>query len=217
MLGPKKPLKRRRLNDHGSVTPENCLSASQPLPLALKCGVVNPCSCCNRPVPLKPGRSIICARYAILSPDQIVPYIHPPPHNRCEKLTCNVCSRTCTHLPPAQPSTPILSYSPTPPCTPLPPLPLRLAVTFQSAVSSVAVNSPRVTSKQRKRREFDGGNNSNDNHHMAEDLVDEAPDDRMIIDGRGCGKKVCRNCSFENPQRSVPSIRRINSLANIYV
>ena len=77
LLGPKKPLKRRRLDDHGSLSPENCLEALQPLPLALKCGVVNPCSCCNRPVPLKPGCSIFCARYAVLSSHSIVPYVHP--------------------------------------------------------------------------------------------------------------------------------------------
>jgi len=177
---PQKPLKRRRLNDHGSVTLENCLSDSQPLPLTLRCGVVNPCSCCNRPVPPKSGCSILCAR--------------------CDKLTCNVCSRTCTHLPPSQPPTPMLSYSPTPPCTPLPPLPLRLAVTFQSAASAVAIKLPRVISQRRKRREFDGGNNPNDNQHMTEDFADESTDDEMIIDGRGCGRKVCRNCSFENPR-----------------
>lgn len=176
----KKPLKRRRLNDHGSVSPENCFSPSQPLPLTLRCGVVNPCSCCNRPVPPKPSSSFLCAR--------------------CAQLTCNICSRMCTHLPPTQPPTPILSYSPTPPCTPLPPLPLRLSVTFQSAASSAALKSPRVTSKHRKRREFDGGSNPNDNQHMMEDFVDELTDDEMIIDGRGCGRKVCRNCSFENPQ-----------------
>jgi hypothetical protein len=196
------------LNDHGSVTPENCLSASQPLPLTLRCGVVNPCSCCNRPVPPKPGRSILCARYA-LSPDSIFPLIHPS-NIRCERMTCNVCSRTCTHLPPSQPPTPMLSYSPTPPCTPLPPLPLRLAVSFQSAVSAVAVKSPRVTSQQRKRREFDGGSNPNDNQHMTEDFADESTDDEMIIDGRGCGRTVCRNCSFENPRMSVSPIRQTN-------
>jgi len=176
----KKPLKRRRLNDYGSVTPENCFSPSQPLPLTLRCGVVNPCSCCNRPLPPKPSSSILCAR--------------------CGQLTCNICSRTCTHLPPSQPATPMLSYSPTPPCTPLPPLPLRLSVTFQSAANAVAFKSPRVTSKQRKRREFDGGSNPNDNQHMMEDFFDEPTDDGMIIDGYGCGRKVCRNCSFENPQ-----------------
>ena len=203
------------MNDHGSVTPESCLSASQPLPLALKCGVVNPCSCCSRPVPPKPACSILCARYVLHAPDQIVPPFTP--QGRCERLTCNVCSRTCTHLPPSQPPTPMLSYSPTPPCTPLPPLPLRLAVTFQSAVSAVAVKSPRVTSKQRKRRVFDGGSNPNDNQHMMEDLVDESIDDEMIIDGHGCGRKVCRNCSFENPQRFAPLILQVNSLANVYV
>jgi len=204
------------LNDHCSVTPENCLLASQPLPLTLRCGVVNPCSCCNRPVPPKPGCSILCARYALLSPGSIVPRIHPS-NIRCEKLTCNVCSRTCTHLPPSQPPTPMLSYSPTPPCTPLPPLPLRLAVTFQSAASAVAIRSPRVTSQQRKRREFDGGSNLKDNQHMTEDFADESTDDEMIIDGHGCGRKVCRNCSFENPQMFVSPIRRLNSSADLYV
>lgn len=77
-------------------------------------------------------------------------------------------------------------------------------MTFQSAASPVTARSPRVTSKDRKRREFDGGSNPNDNHHMIEDLVDDTPNDEMLIDGRGCGKKVCRNCSFENPQRSGP-------------
>lgn len=194
------------MNDHGLVTPEDCLSVSQPLPLTLRCGVVNPCSCCNRPVPPKPGCSILCARYTPSS-IRIVPRTHSS-DTRCEKLTCNVCSRTCTHLPPSQPPTPMLSYSPTPPCTPLPPLPLRLAVTFQSAA-----RSPRVTSKHRKRREFDGGSNLNDNHHMIEDLVDDTLNDEMLIDGHGCGRKVCRNCSFENPQRSgpaTPSGRPIN-------
>ena len=190
------------MNDLGSVTPEDCPLVSQPLPLTLKCGVVNSCSCCNRPVPLKPGCSILCARCVLLSPDSVVHYIHPG--TRCGGLTCNICSRTCTHLPPSQPPTPTLSYSPTPPCTSLPPLPLRLAVTFQSAASAVTVRSPRVTSKHRKRREFDGGSNPNDNHHMIEDLVDDTPNDEMVIDGRGCGRKVCRNCSFENPQRSGP-------------
>jgi len=80
----------------------------------------------------------------------------------------------------------------------------------------VAVKSPRVTSKERKRREFDGGCNPNDSQHMMEDLVDESTNDEMIIDGRGCGRKVCRNCSFENPQKSVPLIRQVNSLANVY-
>jgi hypothetical protein len=214
LLGPKQPLKRRRLNDHGSLTPENSLSASLPLPLTLRCGVVNPCSCCNRPVPPRPGCSVLCARCALSSPDAIAP--SSSPRIRCERLTCNVCSRTCTHLPPSQPPTPMLSYSPTPPCTPLPPLPLRLAVTFQSAASAAAVKLPRVTSKQRKRREFDGGSNPNDNHHMAEDFMDDAPNDEMIIDGRGCGRKVCRNCSFENPQRSVSPVHRANLLADIY-
>ena len=204
------------MNDHGSVTPENCLSASQPLPLTLRCGVVNPCSCCNRPVPPKAGCSILCARYVLLSPDPAVPRIHSS-NARCEKLTCNVCSRTCTHLPPSQPPTPMLSHSPTPPCTPLSPLPLRLAVTFQSAASAVTVRSPRVTSQQRKRREFDGGSNPKDNQHMAEDFVDESTDDEMIIDGHGCGRKVCRNCSFENPRMSVSPIRQVNSLADVYV
>jgi len=80
----------------------------------------------------------------------------------------------------------------------------------------VAVKSPRVTSKERKRREFDGGCNPNDNQHMMEDLIDESTNDEMIIDGRGCGRKVCRNCSFENPQKSVPPIRQVNSSANVY-
>ena len=176
--------------------------------------MVNPCSCCNRPVPSKPGCSILCAR-CVLSPDSAIS--HPYPQIRCEKLTCNVCSRTCTHLPPSQPPTPMLSYSPTPPCTPLSPLPLRLAVTFQSAASAVAVKSPRPTSRQRKRREFDGGSNPNDNQHMAEDFVSEPTSDEMIIDGHGCGRKVCRNCSFENPQRSVPPVRQSNLLADVYV
>jgi len=140
-----------------------------------------------------------------------------PRYYRCEKLTCNVCSRTCTHLPPSQPPTPMLSYSPTPPCTPLSPLPLRLAVTFQSAASAVAVKLPRVISQRRKRREFDGGNNPNDNQHMTEDLPDESTDDEMIIDGRGCGRSVCRNCSFENPRMSVSPIRQVNPLADVYV
>ena len=203
LLGLKKPLKRRRLNDYGSLTPENCLSPSQPLPLTLRCGVVKPCSCCNRGLSSKPGSSILCARFVFCSFDSTA----PRPLNlvtRCGQLTCNICSRTCTHLPPSPPITPMLSYSPTPPCTPLSPLPLRLAVTFQSAASAVAVRSPRVTSKQRKRREFDGGSNPNDNQHMAEDFFDEPANDGMIIDGHGCGRKVCRNCSFENPQRCVP-------------
>ena len=139
-----------------------------------------------------------------------------PPPRRCGQLTCNICSRTCTHLPPTQPPTPMLSYSPTPPCTPLPPLPLRLAVTFQSAASAVALRSPRVTSKQRKRREFDGGSNPNDNQHMMEDFLGDPTDDEMIIDGRGCGRKVCRNCSFENPQRFTPLICQVNSFADFY-
>lgn len=176
--------------------------------------MINPCSCCNRPVPLKPGCSILCARYVLPLDSIVLTFIS---QIRCEKLTCNVCSRTCTHLPPSQPPTPMLSYSPTPPCTPLPPLPLRLAVTFQSAASAVAVKSPRVTSQQRKRREFDGGSNPNDDQHMMEDFFDEPANDEMIIDGRGCGRKVCRNCSFEDPQRSVPLIRQVNSLADIYV
>jgi hypothetical protein len=129
-------------------------------------------------------------------------------------LTCNICSRTCTHLPPPQPPTPMLSYSPTPPCTPLPPLPLRLAVTFQSVTSAVVLKSPRVTSRQRKRREFDGGSNPSDNHHMMEDFVDESADDEMIIDGSGCSRKVCRNCSFENPQRYAPQTFQVNSSTN---
>jgi len=140
------------------------------------------------------------------------------PQTRCEKLTCNVCSWTCTHLPPSQLPTPMLSYSPTPPCTPLPPLPLRLAVTFQSAASAVAIRSPRVTrSSHRKRREFDGGSNPNDNQHVVLDLDDGSTNDEMIIDGRGCGRKVCRNCSFENPQRSAPLIPRVYPLVHVHV
>lgn len=198
LLGLKKPLKRRRLNDHGSAMPENCLSPSQPLPMTLKCGAANPCSCCSRPVLRKHGSSILCARYAL--PLSATPCIQLP-ETRCGQLTCNICSRTCTHLPPSQPPTPMLSYSPTPPCTPLSPLPLRLAVTFQSAADAMSLLSPRVTSKQRKRRVSDGESDPDDNQHMMEDLVDESADDEMIIDGRGCGRKVCRNCSFESPQR----------------
>ena len=88
-------------------------------------------------------------------------------------------------------------------------------MTFQSAVSAVAVKSSRVTSQQRKRREFDGGSNPKDNQHMMGDFADESADDKMIIDGRGCGRKVCRNCSFEDPQMSVSSICRVNSLADL--
>ena len=211
LLGLKKPLKRRRLNDYGSLTPENC---PQPLPVSLRCGVVNPCSCCNRPLPPKPGASILCARSVLFS-IEVRPRRQMTLGTRCGQLTCNICSRTCTQLPPSQPPTPMLSYSPTPPCTPLSPLPLRLAVTFQSVASSVAVGSPRVTSKQRKRREFDGGSNPNDNQHMMEDFFDEPTSDGMIIDGRGCGRKVCRNCSFESPQRSVRAISQVNSHADL--
>lgn len=214
-LGLKKPLKRRRLNDYGSITPEDCLSPLLPLPLTLKCTVVNPCSCCGRPLSPKISSSILCARFVLSYADSATPLILTL-RVRCGQMTCNICSRTCTNLPPSQPSTPMLSYSPTPPCTPLPPLPLRLSVTFQSAASVVAVKTPRVTSKQRKRREFDGGSNPNDNQHMMEDFFDEPTDDGMIIDGRGCGRKVCRNCSFENPQRSVPQICRVDSLVDFY-
>ena len=77
LLGLKKPLKRRRLNDYGSLTPENCLSPSQLLPLTLRCAVANPCSCCNRPLSAKPGLSVLCARFVLYPFDSAAPPAHP--------------------------------------------------------------------------------------------------------------------------------------------
>ena len=51
---------------------------------------------------------------------------------------------------------------------------------------------------------------------MMEDFLGDPTDDEMIIDGRGCGRKVCRNCSFENPQRFIPLICQVNSFADFY-
>ena len=65
------------MNGHDSATPEDCLSASQPLASTVKCGVVNPCSCCNKPVPPKPGCSILCARYVLFSSVSTVPSFTP--------------------------------------------------------------------------------------------------------------------------------------------
>ncbi|KAJ6629918.1 hypothetical protein B0H10DRAFT_2428226 [Mycena sp. CBHHK59/15] len=108
---------------------------------------------------------------------------------RCTSPTCAICSRTCTACMPSQPPTPHLTWSPTP--TPSPShSPRRLALALNSAnTNSVSATSasPVVTKRKKPR----------DDDEKSHDDSDE------FACGSGCGRSVCRDCCFENPQEST--------------
>ncbi|KAH8113079.1 hypothetical protein DFH11DRAFT_1602940 [Phellopilus nigrolimitatus] len=119
---------------------------------------------------------------------------------RCQATSCSICSRTCTAIPLSMPSTPLLSFSPSPPGTPLGasdnrPLPHDLDDTPKTRTHAQATARHTESSRRRKKRDEDdddegtvvGGDD--DSSTKGSDRVQP-----------GCGRTFCKNCCIENPQ-----------------
>jgi hypothetical protein len=132
---------------------------------------------------------------------------HPATHavrfDRCNSSTCVICSRTCTAFTPSYPPTPALSYSPTPPATPIL-SPRRQVLSLHSANSNSVQNCPPTSNKRRKSLYEQEGYTDTDDVMGVPKLLDEDGNVEMSTSSNsGCGRVVCRSCSFENAQRFV--------------
>ncbi|KAI0739429.1 hypothetical protein C8Q80DRAFT_1198649 [Daedaleopsis nitida] len=115
---------------------------------------------------------------------------------RCHSPTCPICSRTCNGCPSSVPPTPALTTAPSPPDTPLAsPLPSarRPALALNTNNTSGATPTTQIAGRRRKARDCD------------EEERDEAQSRKFVGDGAllGCGRAVCRNCSFETPESDL--------------
>ncbi|KAH9931756.1 hypothetical protein B0H21DRAFT_96362 [Amylocystis lapponica] len=143
---------------HVPITPSN---VPTPTPVTK----ASTCTSCHRAFTARPNHLIVCAR--------------------CRAPTCTICARTCTACPPSAPPTPALSFSPTPPATPLP-SPRRSALALHTNTLAF------TPGRRRKARE-------DEEEHVEgeEGCVKDAGAEILP----GCGRTICRNCCFE----SLPS------------
>ncbi|TBU21574.1 hypothetical protein BD309DRAFT_972847 [Dichomitus squalens] len=191
-------MKRRKLIH--STSPTLSTSPSLFVPLQLQPGpkaVV--CTSCHRAFPgAKQSQLVQCAR--------------------CHAPTCAICSRTCNGVPPPSvPPTPKLTMSPVSPASPgsrspdvrTPPL---LSLSFLDANTSpghllgsgdrrpalashtnMAQSTDGGGGKRRKRREHEQGQEDDGRR-----VPGESEKEAGIVPG--CGRVVCRGCSFETPE-----------------
>lgn len=128
--------------------------------------------------------------------------------SRCRATSCTICSRTCTTIPSSQPPTPLLSFSPSPPGTPLGPTEDR-SLSFPSEFHLDETPRPRArtytrTDSARRRRRSDIEDDD-------ERTVVGAEDDTLArLKGvedpgasPGCGRVMCKKCCVENVQTYV--------------
>ncbi|OCH91536.1 hypothetical protein OBBRIDRAFT_825253 [Obba rivulosa] len=179
----RKPLhKRRKL-----ATDSHCPSdAHTRLPLSPLAADTRPpstrgtiCSSCHRTFHARAGHLAHCAR--------------------CKAPICSICSRTCTGSVPSIPPTPALTFSPTPPATPLP-SPRRVALALHTNISHATGATPR--GRRRKARDDD----DEEQQERADASADtDASAGRRRKDGilPGCERVICKNCCFENPQSDL--------------
>ncbi|KAF8913159.1 hypothetical protein CPB84DRAFT_1760500 [Gymnopilus junonius] len=205
---PKPPLKRRKL--HRSRTPSppsskvSLLASAASTPAAPKenvTGAIPVCASCHRAIPT--GSTIQCAI--------------------CSSTTCTVCSRTCTHSASSHPSTPLLTWSPSPSPS-LTGSPRRSrsvlslvnlsnandSLTLPSPVDLPPLNTLPIVGKRRKVVDEDdrpdaltmvcGGAMKDGLLFSAGDVVDHRYSSQDEF-GPGCRRQVCRRCCYED----VPS------------
>ncbi|KAM5540042.1 hypothetical protein V8D89_006182 [Ganoderma adspersum] len=190
-------LKRRKLAHSTSpIVHDSPLSLPIPLQLGTKAVV---CASCHRAFPgVKQSQLIQCAR--------------------CHAPTCTICSRTCNGCPPSVPPTPELSMSPATvspaspaACTPDIPASLSISVSVSfgnmdgdherrpALASHTNVPGTGTVGRRRKQREHD------DVDDQGSKGSGEVEDERMRDTGilPGCGRVVCRGCSFETPESDL--------------
>nr|VWP01786.1 Regulator Ustilago maydis 1 protein [Ganoderma boninense] len=195
-------LKRRKLT-HSTSANISDSSLTHPNPPQLGTNLKVVCTSCHRAFPgAKQNQLVQCAR--------------------CHAPTCTICSRTCNGCPPSVPPTPELTMSPatlspaTPAvCSPDTPASLSLSGSVPFAnldgpeslgpggerrpalASHTNVPGTGAVGRRRKNREHD------DVDEEGWKGAGEAEDERMRETGilPGCGRVVCRGCSFETPER----------------
>ena len=122
-----------------------------------------------------------------------------------------ICSRTCTSIPTSQPPTPLLSFSPSPPGTPLG-LPedrtLVIPTEFHLDETPRAARVTNTTTRMHERTELARRRRHSDIVDDDERTVVGAEDDSLArlkgVDdlgaSPGCGRAMCKNCCVENVQ-----------------
>lgn len=215
-------LKRRKLAHSTSpIFQDSPLSLPNAPPLGTKAVV---CASCHRAFPgVKQSQLVQCARYVIavfLCPFQESPTRIDP--RRCQAPTCTICSRTCNGCPPSVPPTPELSMSPATvsPASPAACSPdisaslsISVSVSFGNMEGSLGMGGERrpalaphtnvtgtgTVGRRRKQREHD--DTDDESRKGSWEVEDQRMRDTGILPG--CGRVVCRGCSFETPERYV--------------
>ncbi|KAI1788604.1 hypothetical protein LXA43DRAFT_894376 [Ganoderma leucocontextum] len=188
-------LKRRKLTHSTSpIISDGPFSLPTPLQLGTKAVV---CTSCHRAFPgAKQSQLVQCAL--------------------CHAPTCTICSRTCNGCPPSVPPTPELTMSPATVSPASPDVvssdtPASLSLSFGNLNSdshglddgrrpalASHTNMTGTVGKRRKVREHE------DDREEGRKGLGEAGDEREkegILPG--CGRIVCRGCSFETPESDL--------------
>ena len=201
---PKRPQKRRRISRSSTTTSDTdstCLSStidSDVAPLPKHSGNLS-CNSCYRSFAFSSGKEsrgslITCPMcvYCFLTITRSA-----DSQNSCQSVSCSICARTCSTMPPSMPPTPALSYSPSPPESP-------------SSESHTLSLDPERTPRARTRTQ--GALTHNEAARRRKRIDDEEDEATVIGDDdalhdkamlSGCGRRVCKSCCIENLQRCV--------------
>ncbi|KAL5500963.1 hypothetical protein ACEPAH_9350 [Sanghuangporus vaninii] len=122
---------------------------------------------------------------------------------RCRATSCTICSRTCTTIPASQPPTPLLSFSPSPPGTPLGPtedrsLPLPSEFHLDETPRPQARAYTRTESARRRRH----SDIEDDDERTVVGTEDDTFARMKGVEDSGaspgCSRVMCKNCCIEN-------------------
>ncbi|PIL34312.1 hypothetical protein GSI_03087 [Ganoderma sinense ZZ0214-1] len=199
-------LKRRKLTHSTSPIISNSTLSLPNLPQLGAKAVV--CASCHRAFPVaRQSQLIQCAR--------------------CHAPTCTICSRTCNGCPPSVPPTPELTMSPdtvspaspaacSPDTTPAS-LSLSASVSFgnldgpdtlglgggrrPALAPHTNVAAIGTAGRRRKNREHDDADEDGRKGSCEAGHEDERMQETGIVPG--CGRVVCRGCSFETPESDL--------------
>ncbi|KAI0740479.1 hypothetical protein C8Q76DRAFT_609255 [Earliella scabrosa] len=119
---------------------------------------------------------------------------------RCHAPTCAICSRNCNGCPPSAPPTPALTSAPSLPETPLASpfpvsIPRRPALVPNTNTALGATPPPPIVGRRRKARDREDEDGCKDMEYEMGEKVDDLVS--------GCGRTICRNCSFETPESDM--------------
>ncbi|KAL5514135.1 hypothetical protein ACEPAG_2896 [Sanghuangporus baumii] len=124
---------------------------------------------------------------------------------RCRATSCTICSRTCTAIPASQPPTPLLSFSPSPPGTPLGPtedrtLPLPSEFHIDETPRPRARTYTRPESARRRRHSDIEDDDERTVVGTEDDTLTRMKGVEDSGASPGCGRVMCKNCCIENVQ-----------------